>query len=114
MTIYKPDVILGKVAVEVLKTLINKKKTNATATKEDVENALKNNENTKDIHFRYDDTTYKAGSVGAYKNIKAILVNPVVVTKQNVDNPLANAQQSTSANVSVSASGTVPTNGVTQ
>ncbi|WP_215740288.1 surface antigen P46 [Mesomycoplasma hyorhinis] len=114
MTIYKPDVILGKVAVEVLKTLINKKKANATATKEDVENALKNNENTKDIHFRYDDTTYKAGSVGAYKNIKAILVNPVVVTKQNVDNPLANAQQSTSANVSVSASGTVPTNDVTQ
>lgn len=95
MTIYKPDAILGKVAVEILKTLIAKKATNATATQLDIENALKTNNNTKDIKFKYDNTTYKAGT----KQIQAILVDPVVVTKANVDNPLpttapaANAMQ---------------------
>ncbi|MXR13402.1 hypothetical protein DR085_00705 [Mycoplasma flocculare] len=78
MTIYKPDKVLGKVAVEVLRVLIAKKN---SATKDDVEMELKSK--LPSISFKYDNKTYKSQN----KIINTILVSPVVVTKANVDNP---------------------------
>ncbi|MCI8283546.1 surface antigen P46 [Mesomycoplasma hyopneumoniae] len=78
MTIYKPDKVLGKVAVEVLRVLIAKKN---KASRSEVENELK--AKLPNISFKYDNQTYKVQG----KNINTILVSPVIVTKANVDNP---------------------------